>query len=47
MQHAHHQVRTFSARNGHSVRGWQWAIHTVLVAAAFAFVAAVTLGLFP
>ncbi len=39
--HAHH--RHISGRHGK----WQFALQTVLVAAAFAFVCGVTLGLFP
>lgn len=47
MQQAHQQIRSFHARGVHSVRRWQFAANTALVAAAFVFVGAVTLGLFP
>lgn len=43
MQHLQHQTRSFPAR----AAKWQWIAHTALVAAAFVFVGAVTLGLFP
>ncbi|MDP9837347.1 hypothetical protein J2T09_002099 [Neorhizobium huautlense] len=38
-----HAPRHLSGRSGK----WQFALHAVLVTAAFAFVCGVTLGLFP
>ena len=46
MQHAQHQTRSFPVRVS-SAGKWQLAANTVLIAAAFVFVGAVTLGLFP
>ncbi|CDZ59108.1 hypothetical protein [Neorhizobium galegae] len=45
MRHIEHQTRSFPARG--FAGKWQWAANTVLVTAAFIFVGAVTLGLFP
>ncbi|WP_162895045.1 hypothetical protein [Rhizobium terrae] len=46
MQHIEHQTRSFPVRVTFASK-WQWAINTALVAAAFVFVGAVTLGVFP
>ncbi len=46
MQHFQHQTRPFPVRVTPANKV-QWAINTALVTAAFAFVGAVTLGLFP
>ena len=46
MQHLEHQTRPFPVRTAQSQK-LQWALNATLVAAAFAFVGAVTLGLFP
>lgn len=47
MQQLQHQTRAFHDRNPSFARKWQWVAHTALVAAAFVFVGAVTLGIFP
>jgi hypothetical protein len=47
MQQLQHQTRAFSGRTPSFARKWQWVGHAGLIAAAFAFVGAVTLGLFP
>lgn len=48
MQHAQHQTRPFPVRNAAAYTSkWQWITNTALVVAAFIFVGAVTLGLFP
>ncbi|MFB9949717.1 hypothetical protein ACFFP0_12705 [Rhizobium puerariae] len=47
MQQAQHQTRPFPVRNASSTGKWQWAANAALVTAAFLFVGAVTLGLFP
>ena len=44
MRHIEHQTRSFPVRG---FGKWQWAANTALVTAAFLFVGAVTLGLFP
>jgi len=41
-----HPTRSFPVRVTFAHK-WQWAANTALVAAAFVFVGAVTLGLFP
>lgn len=46
MQHVQHQTRSFPVRVGFASK-WQVAANTALVVAAFVFVGAVTLGLFP
>ncbi|MEN3148584.1 hypothetical protein ABCW43_14820 [Neorhizobium sp. IRAMC:178] len=45
MRHIEHQTRSFPVRG--AAGKWQWAVNTALVTAAFIFVGAVTLGLFP
>ncbi|WP_156376352.1 hypothetical protein [Neorhizobium vignae] len=45
MRHIEHPTRSFPARG--FAGKWQWAANTALVTAAFIFVGAVTLGLFP
>lgn len=47
MQQIQHQTRSFPVRNLTTADKWRWAANTALVTAAFAFVGAVTLGLFP
>lgn len=47
MQHIQNQTRSFTGRAISSGARWQWAAQTGLVIAAFLFVGAVTLGLFP
>ncbi|MCC2612506.1 hypothetical protein [Neorhizobium petrolearium] len=47
MQRAQHQTRSFPVRNAAFTSKWQWVTNTALVIAAFIFVGAVTLGLFP
>ena len=44
MRQLQHQTRSFPVR---SASKWQWAANTALVSAAFIFVGAVVLGLFP
>lgn len=46
MQNLQHQARSFPVRVTFANK-WQWVANTALVAAAFVFVGAVTLGLFP
>ncbi|TWF50133.1 hypothetical protein [Neorhizobium alkalisoli] len=43
MHYIQHQLRSFTAPGAK----WQWVAQTGLVVAAFLFVGAVTLGLFP
>ncbi|MGK6313394.1 hypothetical protein [Neorhizobium sp. DT-125] len=47
MRQFQHSTRSFPARSTTFVGKWQWAANAALVAAAFVFVGAVTLGLFP
>lgn len=49
MRQFRHSVHTRSmpVRGAHSAHRWQAAAHAALVTAAFLFVGAVTLGLFP
>lgn len=47
MRQLQQPTRSFPARNATFFSKWQWAANTALVTAAFIFVGAVTLGLFP
>jgi hypothetical protein len=45
-QRLQNQTRPFAGRGG-TFSKWQWAANAGLITAAFVFVGAVTLGLFP
>ncbi|SME98652.1 hypothetical protein SAMN02982989_0492 [Xaviernesmea oryzae] len=47
MRQLQHSTRSFPARSTTLASRWQRATNAALVAAAFVFVGAVTLGLFP
>lgn len=47
MRQLQHSTRSFPARNTTFIGKCQWAANAVLVTAAFVFVGAVILGVFP
>ena len=47
MRQLQHRTRSFPVRDVSVIGRWQWVANAVLVVAAFIFVGAVTLGLFP